>query len=223
VLAAARNQTTTFAMSVSAPLTTPEQQMQFATKNLMNVRGYSPADVNEMLETRKAWTGYLKGANSRDAALNALAKVESRPWFKFAFMPKASQLTTDPTRNSYRKEMDYDPVAPIRQLKIPLLFIFGGADPWVPVATSAPQLRTLAKEQPNIQYAVIPDANHEMMFVEHDTMEFDEKAVQTNGPQAPEISCCWPHGFASNWASEIRKTRFSLARKSASQNSIRVL
>jgi uncharacterized protein len=55
VLAAERTQNAAFAISVSAPLTTPEMQMEFATTNLLTVRGYSRKDVEQMLETRKAW------------------------------------------------------------------------------------------------------------------------------------------------------------------------
>jgi hypothetical protein len=94
LLAASRSTDTAFAISVSAPLVTPEQQMQFATTNLLNVRGYSQENVKQMLETRKAWTDYLKGKGSRQTAVDALQKAEKQPWFELAFMPKASKLTT---------------------------------------------------------------------------------------------------------------------------------
>jgi dipeptidyl aminopeptidase/acylaminoacyl peptidase len=183
MLAAERSKNAAFAISVSAPLSTPEVQMQFATTNLLTVRGYSRKDVEQMLEARKMWTGYLKGANSRTEAVDALQKAEAQPWFELAFMPKASQLTTDPARNSWRREMGYDPVATVRRLKVPLLFIYGGSDPWIPVQQSVKQLRLLANQRPNIRHVVVPNANHEMMFVEHETMAFDEK---TTAPQAPE-------------------------------------
>jgi dipeptidyl aminopeptidase/acylaminoacyl peptidase len=186
VLAGERSKNAAFAISVSAPLTTPELQMEFATTNLLTVRGYSRKDVEQMLEIRKAWTGYLAGASPRSAAVDALRKAEARPWFKLAFMPKASQLTTDPVHSSWRREMSYDPVAVVRRVKIPLLFIYGGSDPWIPVEQSVKQLRVLVNQQPNIRYFVVPNANHEMMFVEHDTMAFDEKAMKKSAPEAPE-------------------------------------
>src|SRR5947207_14243996 len=95
--------------------------MQFATTNLLTVRGYSQENVKQMLETRKAWTDYLKGKGSRQTAVDALEKAEKQPWFELAFMPKASKLTTDPERNSWRKEMDEDAVAAVRKVKLPLL------------------------------------------------------------------------------------------------------
>jgi dipeptidyl aminopeptidase/acylaminoacyl peptidase len=186
VLAAERSKDAAFAISVSAPLASPELQMEFATTNLLNVRGYSGEDVQQMLESRKAWAGYLRGATPRTAAVEALQKAEAQPWFNLAFMPKASQLTTDPAHNSWRREMDYDPAAAVRRLKIPLLFIYGGSDPWIPVEQSIKQLRALADKQPNVRYVIVPNANHEMMFVEHDTMDFDEKTMKENAPQAPK-------------------------------------
>jgi dipeptidyl aminopeptidase/acylaminoacyl peptidase len=186
VLAADRSPNTAFAISVSAPLVAPEQQMEFATTNLLTVRGYSQEDVKQMLETRKAWTGYLRGTGSRTAAIDALQNAEKQPWFQLAFMPTASKLTTDPEHNSWRKEMDEDPVAAVRRVKIPLLFIYGGSDPWIPVGQSVEQLRSLMKEQSNIQYFVVPKANHEMMYVRHETMAFDDKTMNENAPQAPE-------------------------------------
>ena len=184
VLAAEHSKNALFAISVSAPLTTPELQMEFATRNLLTVRGYSPKDVEQMLETRKAWIGYLNGATPRTAAVDALRRAEAQPWFNLAFMPKASQLTTDPAHNSWRKEMNYNPVGVVRRVKVPLLFIYGSSDPWISVEQSVKELRVLANQQPNIRYLIVPSANHEMMFVEHDTMTFGEKTM--NAPEAPE-------------------------------------
>jgi len=48
------------------------------------------------------------------------------------------------------------------------------------------QLRLLINQHQNIQYAVVPNANHEMMYVEHDTMAFDEKTTNEIAPQALE-------------------------------------
>jgi hypothetical protein len=62
----------------------------------------------------------------------------------------------------------------------------GGSDPWIPVGQSVEHLRSLTNQYHNIQYAVVPNASHEMMFVEHDTMAFDEKTTNESAPQTPE-------------------------------------
>jgi pimeloyl-ACP methyl ester carboxylesterase len=46
--------------------------------------------------------------------------------------------------------MDEDPIAAVRKVEIPLLFIYGGSDPWIPVSQSVQQLRSLTTQQHNI-------------------------------------------------------------------------
>lgn len=186
ILAAGRSKDGAFAVAVSAPLVTPAQQMDFAAANLLTLRGYSTPEIKQMLDTRKAWTGYLRGTNSRAAAMDALQNAEKQPWFGVAFIPRAANLTTDPEHNSWRKEMDDDLAAAVRQVKVPLLFIYGGADPWIPVGESVKQVRSLMNQQHNLQYVVVANASHEMKFIEHETMAFDAKTMNTTAPEAPE-------------------------------------
>jgi dipeptidyl aminopeptidase/acylaminoacyl peptidase len=185
VLAAGRSREAAFAISVSAPLVTADQQMQFATSNLLTLRGYSPADVQEMLEARGAWSGYLRGTNSREVAVDALRKSESKPWFGVSYLPSVSRLTTDPEHDPTRRTLDDDPVAAVRRANVPLLFLYGDSDPWVPVAQSIERLQALASELHNIEYAVVPGANHEMMLPVNETMQIDQNTIRNNAPQAP--------------------------------------
>jgi hypothetical protein len=46
-------------------------------------------------------------------------------------------------------------------------------------------LQSLATELPNIQYAVVNNANHEMMFPGNETMQVDHEATRKEEPQAP--------------------------------------
>jgi pimeloyl-ACP methyl ester carboxylesterase len=185
VLAAGRSKDAAFAISVSAPLVTADEQMQFATRNLLTVRGYSRSDVEDMLAARKAWTGYLHRKSSWDEAVEALRKAEAKPWFDIAYLPKASQLTNAPEHDPNRKRLDDDPIAAVQHAKVPLLFLYADSDPWVPVGESVKRLQSLATELPNIQYAVVDHANHEMMFPENETMQVDHEATRKEAPQAP--------------------------------------
>ena len=104
VLAAGRSKDAAFAISVSAPLVNADEQMQFATRNLLTVRGYSLSDVQDMLAARKAWTGYLHRKSSRTEAAEALREAEAKPWFNIAYLPRASQLTNDPEHDPNRRD-----------------------------------------------------------------------------------------------------------------------
>jgi pimeloyl-ACP methyl ester carboxylesterase len=139
LLGAGRSKDAAFAIAVSAPLVTSDEQMQFATRNLFTVRGYSQSDVQDMVAARKAWTGYLHRKSSRDEAVEALHKAEAKPWFDIAYLPRASQLTNDPEHDPNRRRLDDDPIAAARQAKVPLLFLYADSDPWVPVGESLSQ------------------------------------------------------------------------------------
>ena len=182
VLAAGRSRNAAFAISVSGPLVTADKQMQFATSNLLTLRGYSQDDVREMLETRKAWMDYLRGRNSRAAAVEALTRAQSKPWFDLTYMPRASELSDDP---AIRRKMEDDPVAAVQRAKVPLLFLYGGADPWVPVAQSLERLNGLRGQLHNIEVEVIANANHEMMFPVKETRQVDADTNRNDAPQAP--------------------------------------
>ncbi|HZW93260.1 MAG TPA: alpha/beta fold hydrolase [Candidatus Eremiobacteraceae bacterium] len=181
VLAAGRSRDAAFAISISAPLVTADEQMQFATSNLLTVRSYSQEDVRDMLETRKAWMGYLRGTNSRATAADALTKAQSKTWFDLTYMPKVSQLTNDP---AIRRKMDADPVEAVLKAKVPLLFLYGGADPWVPVAQSMERLKALSSQIHDIEIGVIPNANHELMFPVKETMQVDAETNRNDAPQS---------------------------------------
>jgi pimeloyl-ACP methyl ester carboxylesterase len=159
--------------------------MQFATRNLLTIRGYSQSDVQDMLASRRAWNGYLHGVNTRNEAVEALQKAEAKPWFDIAYLPKASQLTSDPEHDPSRRRLDDDPIAAVRRVKVPLLFLYAESDPWVPVAKSVKRLQLLAADSPNIQYAVVDNANHEMMFPVNETMQVDQETTREEAPQAP--------------------------------------
>lgn len=185
VLAAGRSKDAAFAIAVSAPLVTADEQMQFATRNLFTIRGYSQSDVQDMLAARKAWTEYLHRKGSRDEAVEVLRKAEAKPWFDIAYLPRASQLTNDPEHDPNRRRLDDDPIAAARQAKVPLLFLYADSDPWVPVRESVKRLQSLARELPNIEYAVVRNANHEMMFPGNEEMQVDQETTRNEAPQAP--------------------------------------
>jgi pimeloyl-ACP methyl ester carboxylesterase len=186
-MAAVRDPRARFAVAVSAPLVTPDTQMGFAMTNRLRALGYGSADVASMLHARKLWRGYLLGTNSRDDAVAALAAIENEPWFRLMYLPSPETLTHDPATSSWRVQMDDDPLRFVKQVRIPTLFLLGASDPWIPVATTVDRLRVVARDHPSISYAVVPDANHLMMFPPaHEKMDDAQPAqVAHEAPQVP--------------------------------------
>lgn len=184
--AAVRDKRAAFAVAVSEPLTSPESQMEFADANHLYVLGYTKMDVNDMLVARKMWTGYLRGTNTREQAVTAIAKIQGKPWYQYMYMPTVAQLE-GPAKSEWRKKMDDDPLVAVETSTIPMLFIFGSSDPWIPVAQAAASLRAASAKHPNISYAVIPDANHLMMVPPQKELMADasSQAVMTEVPASP--------------------------------------
>jgi len=184
VLAASRCHEAAFAISVSAPMVTPSEQMKFAVSNTLKLHGQQDA-VIPAAEARDRWEGFLRGTNSRELAVAALTAVEHLSWFSSTFMPSAEDLVTDPLQSTWRKQMDLDPVVAFKQVKAPMLFLYGGADPWVPVDASRKKLNELALTHPGIEVHVIDGADHAMEFNSHEMMNVDKPAILAAHPEAP--------------------------------------
>jgi dipeptidyl aminopeptidase/acylaminoacyl peptidase len=185
-LAASHDPLAAFAIAVSAPLVSPELQMEFAMANRLHVLGYGQGDIDDMLAARRKLDGYFGGRNSRDAAVAALANIEKRPWYRQMYLPRPESITMDPAKSSWRGEMDIDSFAEVARVRIPMLFILGGEDPWIPVAPTVARLRELAPTHPPLQFAVVPRANHLMMEVAHERMDdADSDQIASEAPQSP--------------------------------------
>ena len=185
ILAASRTHDAAFAVSVSAPMVTAARQMEFAVDNLLALRGYGAAAIDQATDTRNRWQAYLRGTNSRDDAIKALAAAEHQPWFDNTFMSTAEDLDPDPRTSSWRKEMDLDPMQAVKGAHVPLLFIYGGADPWVPVEESARSLQSLMQKRHDIEVHVIAGINHAMAINPHETMSFDKASLLSEHPESP--------------------------------------
>jgi hypothetical protein len=200
VIAAARDANAAFAVSISAPITTPARQMEFATSNRLRLRGYSARSVAQMLRARRTYYDFLRGTQSRSAALKALTLAKKQPWFGISYLPDPANLTADPRYSAARSQIDEDITSAIRAIKVPMLFIFGGKDPWVPVAASVERLRALAKEKPRLQYVVVPNADHTMMFRNRDDMRDDRETFYHQAPQSPVYFM-----VLGSWLSEVTR------------------
>lgn len=80
LLAASRSPDLAFAISVSAPMVTPDIQMIFSSENSLRVNGYSQADIDQMVATRKAVDDYMRGTADRATAQKMVDAAKVKPW-----------------------------------------------------------------------------------------------------------------------------------------------
>src|SRR5215831_6882844 len=128
--AAAIDPKAAFVISVSAPMTTPDVQMNFAVENILRIHGYGPQEIATALHARSAVDDYLRGRLDRASAEHALNSARQRPWFPLIYM---DDRVGDPETSSWLKQMRFDPTAMLDKVSAPVLLLYGGDDPWVPV------------------------------------------------------------------------------------------
>jgi dipeptidyl aminopeptidase/acylaminoacyl peptidase len=159
LLAASRSPQAAFALSVSAPMTTPDVQMNFAVANILRIKGFSQSDIDQAIATRTAVDDFQRGKRDRASAQSIVDAATTKPWFVHTYLERTVK---DPDRSGWAKEMRHDPMATLDAVKQPAFVIYGSADPWVPVQISVERLRASSARHPNVEVALIAGADHAM-------------------------------------------------------------
>ncbi len=159
LLAATRSADVAFAVSISAPVVTPDVQMMFSSENSLRVNGYSSADIGQMRATRQAVDDYMRGTGNAVTAQRMVDAAKGKPWFKYLYL---ADPVEDRATSRWRKEIAHDPLGTVKAVKVPSLVIYGAADPVVPVAASVERLKALAGALPMTDVVVIAGADHFM-------------------------------------------------------------
>jgi len=180
--AAARNPATAFAISVSAPMVTPDVQMNFATESILRIKGYGQTDIDIALKARHAVDAHLRGELDAATAQKALDAAVDKPWFPLIYM---SRTLGDPKTSRWLKEMRHDPLKTLAAVKAPALILYGSTDPWIPTKVSVDRLQGATKGRPSITTAVIDGADHSMMVSASEAEQIDPAFFPNKAPDAP--------------------------------------
>jgi dipeptidyl aminopeptidase/acylaminoacyl peptidase len=183
LLAATRSSLTAFAVSVSAPLTPPDVQMNFAVANILRIRGFSEDDVTQAVAARTAIDDFMRGQRDRASTQAILDQAATHPWFEHAYLERTF---SDPTESRWAKEIRHDPLETIARVKVPALILFGTDDPWVPVQISVERFRARITRRRNLTMHMVKGANHEMATTISLKDEIDPALFPRHCPDSPE-------------------------------------
>jgi hypothetical protein len=183
LMAAARYAPTAFAVSVAAPIVTPDVQMNFAVANILRIKGYSQADIDLAVAARTAVDEFERGRLDRATAQKRLDAAVGQPWFPLIYMDKTF---SDPDKSSWAKEIRHDPMSSLGSIKAPTLIMYGAADPWVPVATSVDRLKAFSATHPNFETVVVGGADHTMATKVSPAEQIDPTYFPRQKPDSPE-------------------------------------
>jgi pimeloyl-ACP methyl ester carboxylesterase len=187
ILAASETPDAAFAISCSAPLVTPADQMTFAVSNLFTVRGYGTDALRQALALRHMEADYNAGHGAPyDSMVAATRQASTQRWYNDAFLRTVDEVPRTTPDTAWLRVMQYDPITPLEAVHVPLLIFYGGADPWVPVAASVERLRPIAARKPNISYYVIANADHTLSFPKKQTMDWDNASLEDEKPESTE-------------------------------------
>jgi uncharacterized protein len=181
LLAASRSPQAAFAISISAPMTTPDVQMNFAVANILRIKGFSQSDVDQAVATRTAVDDFQRGRRDRASTQRMLDAATTKPWFVHTYLDKTFR---DPDQSGWAKEIRHDPLATVAAVKQPTLVVYGSADPWVPVQTSLERLRARSAQLSNVEVAVIAGADHAMATSVSVADQIDPSLSAREAPQS---------------------------------------
>jgi uncharacterized protein len=180
--AAAMDPKAAFVVAVSAPMTTPDEQMNFAVENILRIHGYGPEEIAMALHARRAVDDYLRGRLDRASAQQALNAARQQPWFPLIYL---DNTVGNPETSSWLKQMRFDPMTMLDKVSAPMLMMYGQDDPWVPVRSSMDRLRAVARQHANLSVAVVPGADHTMMLGVDPKDQVDPRFFPKEAPDAP--------------------------------------
>jgi dipeptidyl aminopeptidase/acylaminoacyl peptidase len=199
VLAAAHSPHVKFAVSISAPIVTPDIQMMFLSTNSMLVFGYSASDIAQMQKLRKAVDDYTRGSVSREYAQSLIDQAKDKPWYKYLYM---GTRLHGREHSDWRAQIEMDPLKTLAMDHVPTLMIYGGEDPVVPVAPSVARVKKLQASHPQLRLAVIPGADHGMQLGVSPRDLLDPAKGDEEHPNAPAY-----FATLAAWLEEIGVTR----------------
>jgi uncharacterized protein len=167
-LAASRSSDVAFVISVSGPGVTPGEQMVFYYANELGTRGFSDADIQEASALRRQVWNYVATGAGFEQTKAAIQLAKEQRWFASLCAQRDDLLGSfehakaERNNNWFKTEMNYDPVATLRKLKAPALFVFGGDDQLVPVPKSAEIIRQTLTESGHRDFTIkiFPGADH---------------------------------------------------------------
>jgi uncharacterized protein len=174
-LAASRSKDVAFVIAVSGPGVSPGEQMIVYYANELRRQGVPESDVREASTVRRDIWKYMSSGNGYEKVKAELQQARTKKWFSqakqqqddsFGALPKPEQLSKPVGRSLlwFNQEMNYDPVAALRMLHVPALFLYGDRDELIPVQESVTVLQRVLAEDARHDFTIRKFANddHEM-------------------------------------------------------------
>jgi pimeloyl-ACP methyl ester carboxylesterase len=176
LLAASRSRDIAFFVVLATPLTTGALTFEQARKGFLESMNKSPTEIETAIRLEKRIHGVVRSGKGMeelkaDILKNARSDFETlqseqKKFFKdfdtyFASTYDGKFITVMQTPY-YRHFIDYDPLPSLKNIRCPLLVLFGEADPFVPAALHHKTYLEILNETGHTDHVIrtVPKANH---------------------------------------------------------------
>jgi alpha-beta hydrolase superfamily lysophospholipase len=160
LIAASRDPSIAFIVTLSGPAITPAEQGHYVVEARMRLKKHSEDAIARAVTIDRQVAEVYRTGNGRNEAGQAVQAISGEPWFADAGI--GLQPEDSWNWKWYRDlPMDFDPIPPMKALRIPLFAAHGETDALVPAARSAETVGRLATAGKNDLTAVIyPAVGH---------------------------------------------------------------
>lgn len=157
---ASRSPDVAFVIMQSATGVTFAQQNLYQTENQLRALSLPESEVQEALAFQRLKHTYARTGTGWQAYAAALQNSRGEPWDSLG----GPTSPDDWWWQWYRTKMDYDPVAMLEQVRVPVLAIWGERDELVPVSQSRAAVEQAFARggNRNVTYRVFAEADHSL-------------------------------------------------------------
>jgi dipeptidyl aminopeptidase/acylaminoacyl peptidase len=187
-LAASQSADIAFVISVSGPAVSPKEQMLFYRGNQLREAGLLDEAVEQATQLRRRMWDYLGTGEGQQELRAELDRAKKKSWFSALAsqgfpraLPNVAGMSESELR-WYRQEMNYDPVAALEKVSVPVLEIFGEEDEVVPVQESVEIMKQAFERSGNnnVTFKVFPGADHGIqIFSRRGARQFAPDYIET--------------------------------------------
>lgn len=161
-LVAAQSSDIAFVIIVSAPGVKVGEVHLYAGEQRLRERGYKETEITEALTALREVDEFVRKGGNRELLQSRLDKARTKPWFESTILP-GSPPTAEQQSTLFRwRNLDFDPAASWKRIKVPVLAFYGERDNVVPVPRSVEAIDKALKQAGNsdVTIKVYADANH---------------------------------------------------------------
>ncbi len=163
-LVASTNKNISFMIIVSGSVTTIGEDNLFERSARLKNEGFSADEINQVEEMHFIDQEVSRSGKRFDEFEKMWAVYKNSNWFKRVYLSEEPNPVDSKYRKWYRSVLDFNPVPYLKELSIPVLWLYGEAelDRFCPVNLSVQRLNELKSAGKNYKIIQIPGADHSL-------------------------------------------------------------